>query len=70
MDLARRMVLLVAVALMAVMLVAGTALAAPGGNFKGNGQGVGGGNFVNPDNGKHTATGGGQLNNPNLCDVC
>ena len=62
----RRMVLLVAAAMLAVMLVAGTALAAPGGNHKGIGEGIGGGNFANPDNGKQNGFGGGQLNNPHL----
>ncbi len=59
-NLARR--LLLAVALMAMLLVAGTALAAKGGKD----QQIGGGNFANADNGKHAATGGGQLNNPHL----
>ena len=65
-DLTRRMLLLLAVAMLALMVVAGTALAAAGGK----GQRIGGGNFANPYNGKHTATGGGQPNNPNLCGLC
>ena len=61
----KKLAVLVAMALMLVF-AASPAWAAPGGK----GQGIGGGNFVNPDNGQHTATGGGQLNNPHLCDIC
>ena len=65
MVLRRKLAVLLAAAMMVVM-AASPALADPGGNGKGAGQGIGGGNFQHPDNGKHTATGGGQLNNPHL----
>ena len=62
----RRILMLVTVALvMSAMMAAAPAMADPGGQGEGLGRGVGGGNFVNPDNGQHNAFGGGQLNNPN-----
>ncbi len=40
---------------------------APGGNGKGLGGGVGGGDVANPDNGNHNATGGGRAaHNPHI----
>ena len=65
----KKLVVLLAAAMMMVMAVS-PAWAAPGGNHNGIGEGIGGGNFANTDNGQHTATGGGQLNNGHLCDIC
>jgi hypothetical protein len=62
-----------AVLLAAAMLVvaaASPAWADPGGNLKGAGQGIGGGNAQHADNGNHTATGGGVNNNPHLAPPC
>lgn len=64
----KRIVLTLAAALIAAMMAAGPALADPGGNptkSRGIGQGIGGGQ-ANLDNGQHTATGDGTLNNPHL----
>jgi hypothetical protein len=63
----RRLTVLEVMAVMLAMLLAmaGMASAAPG-NGKGFGQGIGGGNTTHADNGNHTATGGGPLNNPNV----
>ncbi len=58
MTLPRRLMLLLAMVLMALMLTAGPVFAA------GLGGGNGSGNAVHLDNGNHTATGGGTLNNP------
>jgi hypothetical protein len=72
------LVLTVALVMAATVLVnAGSVLAAPGNNGKGNeisqgtGQGRGDGDVVNPDSGNKVMNGGGRLNNPNLtgCDV-
>ncbi len=67
----RRLSVLVATVMMLAM-AAGPAVAAPGGNGQGFGQGQGGGDFVHADNGKHTAKGGGKLNNPHngVCGAC
>jgi hypothetical protein len=63
----RRLTVLVVMAVVLAMLLAmvGMASAAPG-NGKGFGRGIGGGNTTHADNGNHTATGGGPLNNPNV----
>ncbi len=61
MALRRRMLLLLAGAMLAIMLVAGPALAAPGGHFKDNGDHIGGGHAVNENNGQTEPSGGGQL---------
>ncbi len=61
----KKLAVLLAAAMMLVM-AASPAWAAPGGHLKGNGDAIGGGNFVNADNGNHNATGGGQLNNPHI----
>lgn len=63
----RRLTVLVVMAVMLAMLLAmaGMASAAPA-NGMGFGQGIGGGNTTHADNGNHTATGGGPLNNPNV----
>jgi hypothetical protein len=63
----KKLAVLLAAAMM-VMAVS-PAWAAPG-NGQGYGQGIGGGNATHGDSGQHTATGGGQLNNPNLCPQC
>jgi hypothetical protein len=68
MTLPRGLLLLLAVALIALMLTAGPVFAAPGGNGHGIGQGTGGGNAAHIDSSNHTATGGGQLNDPHLDD--
>ena len=57
-------------AVMMLVMAAGPAWAVPGGNQKGNGLGVGGGDTVNVDNGNQKAVGGGRLNNPNICIIC
>ena len=71
----RRILLLLTVAMVvaAMMVVmAGTALAAPGKSGQGiehgqgHGHGQGGGDLVNFDNGDQKAYGGGTLNNPNV----
>ena len=62
-TLGRRVVLLVATVLMALMMALPTASSDPG-NGKGFGQGQGGGDFAHSDNGKHTVKGGGKSNNP------
>ena len=61
----RRLMVLVVTAMMLAMMAAAPAMADPGGQGEGLGRGVGGGNFLNPDNGQRNAFGGGQLNNPN-----
>ena len=72
MTLSRRVVVLVAAMLVALMMAAGPVMAAPGLNGKGNevSQGIGkgrdGGDLINPDNGDQKAKGGGTLNNPNV----
>jgi hypothetical protein len=48
-TLGRRVVVLVVAVLMALMIALPTALAAPGGNGKGFGQGRGGRNVAHPD---------------------
>ena len=57
MSLGRRIAVLVVTMLMALMMVAGPALADRGGNGKGVGQGEGGGKLHNP--GKHKGGGPG-----------
>ena len=69
----RRYVLLVAIAVMVVVMAAvtsGPVFAAAGGNLHGEGQGVGGGNAAHIDDGNHTATGDGALNNPHVTGGC
>jgi hypothetical protein len=53
---------------MTLILTAGPALAAPGGQGQGFGQGVGGGDTFNQKDIKaeKTRTGGGPLNNPHV----
>ncbi len=53
-------------AVMILVMAASPAWAAPGGNGNGQGQGRGAGDFFHLDNGNHTATGGGQTNNPHF----
>jgi hypothetical protein len=60
------MLLLLAVAMLAMMLVAGPTLAAPGGHFKNNGDQIRGGHVVNENNGQTEPSRGGQLNNLHL----
>jgi len=50
MALPHRLLLILAVVLMAMVLTAGPALAAPGGNGQGYGGGIGGGKHFNPGN--------------------
>jgi len=68
MVLRRKLAVLLAVVMM--LAIASPAFGAPGGNGKGLGQGAGGGNIVNPDNGKRVAKGGGLNNNPHVCGAC
>jgi hypothetical protein len=49
---------------MLVLLAVSPAFAASVDN-PGTGDTIGGGNLAHPDNGRHTAAGGGQSNNPN-----
>jgi hypothetical protein len=69
MTLGRRRAVLIAALLMALMMAVPTASAEPD-NGKGFGQGQGGGDVTHGDNGKHTAKGGGQSNNPDVGGGC
>ena len=64
----KKLTVLVAMALMLAMAVS-PAWAAPG-NGQGYGQGIAGGDSTHPDNGQHTTTGGGALNNPHVTGGC
>ena len=64
----RKLAVLLAAAM--ILAMASPAFGAPGGQGKGLGQGVGGGDIAHADNGKHKAVGGGKSNNPHNCISC